>query len=56
MPHVRNTHDTTRIVHSGSKVPELQDSGVRIFHVCVSFGTSLEMKWIPRSSNSEADN
>ena len=43
------------IVHSGSKVPELQDLALRIFHVCVSFGISLEMKWIPRSSNSEAD-
>lgn len=43
------------IVHSGSKVPELQDLALRIIHVCVSFGISLEMKWIPRSSNSEAD-
>ena len=43
------------VVHSGSKVPELQDLALRIFHVCVSFGVSLEMKWIPRSSNSGAD-
>lgn len=43
------------IVHSGSKVPELQDLALRIFHVCVSFGISLELKWIPRSVNSEAD-
>ena len=43
------------IVHSGSKVPELQDLALRIFHVCVSFGISLELKWIPRSSNIEAD-
>ena len=44
------------IVHSGSKVPELQDLARSIFHVCICFGISLEMKWIPRSSNSEADN
>ena len=43
------------IVHSGSKVPELQDLALRIFNVCVSFGISLELKWIPRSSNIEAD-
>ena len=43
------------IVHSGSKVPELQDLALRIFHVCLSFGISLELKWIPRSVNSEAD-
>ena len=43
------------IVHSGSKVPELQDLALRIFHVCVSFGISIELKWIPRSSNIEAD-
>ena len=43
------------IVHSGSKVPELQDLAFSIFHVCVSFGISLELKWIPRSSNYKAD-
>ena len=26
------------IVHSGSKVTELHDLALRIFHVCVSFG------------------
>ena len=43
------------IVHSGSKVPELQDLALRIFHVCASFGISLELKWILRSVNSDAD-
>ena len=47
--------DVASILHSGSKVPELQDLALRIFHVCVSFGISLELKWIPRSVNSEAD-
>ena len=32
------------IVHSGSKVTELQDLTLRIFYFCVSFGISLEMK------------
>ena len=43
------------IVHSGSKVTELQDLALGIFHVCVSFLISLEMKWIPRDLNSFAD-
>ena len=34
------------IVHSGSKIPELQDLAICILHVCVSFGILLEMKWI----------
>ena len=32
-----NTANVVSIVHSGSKVPELQDLALRIFHVCVSF-------------------
>ena len=43
------------IVHSGSKVTELQDLALRIFRVCVSSGISLEVKWIPRDLNSFAD-
>ena len=43
------------IVHSGSKVTALQDLALRIFHVCVTSGISLEMKWIPRDLNSFAD-
>ena len=43
------------IVHSGSKVTELQDLALRIFHVCVSSGISLEMIWIPRDLNPFAD-
>ena len=43
------------IVHSGCRVTELQVLALHIFHICVSFGISLEMKWIPRSLNSYAD-
>lgn len=43
------------IVHAGSKVTELHHLALRIFHVCVSFGISLEMKWIPRNLNANAD-
>jgi len=43
------------IAHPGGKVPELQDLAFRIFLVCVSSGILLELKWISRSVNSEAD-
>ena len=34
------------IVHFGSKVPELQDLALRIFHVCLTFGISLEFSFV----------
>ena len=37
------------------KVEELQSPALSIFHVCASSGISLEMKWIPRDSNHQAD-
>ena len=43
------------IVHSGSKVTELQDLALHMFHVCVSSGILLELKWIPKDLNSFAD-
>ena len=45
-----NNTNVVSIVHSGSKVTELQDLAL-----CVSFGISLEMKWIPRDFNSFAN-
>ena len=43
------------IVHNGNKVTELQSLGLSIFNVCDRHGISLEIKWIPRSFNNEAD-
>ena len=43
------------IVHNVSRVEELQSLVLSIFHVCASSGISLEMKWIPRDSNHQAD-
>ena len=39
----------------GKKVEELQSLALSIFHVCASSGISLEMRWIPRDSNHQAD-
>ena len=43
------------IVNNGSKVTELQSLALSIFNVCTSHGISLEIKWIPRSFNYQAD-
>ena len=43
------------IVHNGSRVEKLQSLALSIFHVCARSGISLEMKWIPRDSNHQAD-
>ena len=43
------------IVHNGSRAEELLSLALSIFHVWASSGISLEMKWIPRDSNHQAD-
>ena len=43
------------IVHKGGKVKELQVLALKIFGLCVVNGISLEMKWIPRNLNIDAD-
>ena len=43
------------IVHNGSKVTELQSLAFSIFNVCARHGISLEIKWIPRGFNYQAD-
>ena len=43
------------IVHKGSKIKELQTLALKIFSFCLKNGISLEMKWIPRELNVDAD-
>ena len=43
------------IVYNGSKVTELHSLALSIFNVCALTGISIEMKWIPRSLNCQAD-
>ena len=43
------------IVNSGNKNTELQSLALSIFNVCARHGISLEIKWIPRSFNYQAD-
>ena len=50
-----NSRVVSIVVHNRSRVEELQSLALSIFHVCASSGISLEMKWIPRDSNHQAD-
>jgi len=43
------------IVYNGSKVTELQPLALSIFNVCARTGISIEMKWIPRFLNCQAE-
>ena len=44
-----DNQSVTKIVTSGSKVPELQNIALAIFSVCVAHGTNLDIQWIPRN-------
>ena len=43
------------IVNQGSKVKDLQTLALSIFTTCLSLNISVEMKWIPRDTNVNAD-
>ena len=42
-----DNQSVTKIVMSGSEVPELQDIALAIFSVCVAHGINLDIQWIP---------
>ena len=43
------------IVSNGSRVQNLQDLALELFTICVQCKISLDVKWIPRDLNAEAD-
>ena len=44
-----------RILQSGSCKEELHDLASKIYSFCASKGISLDVQWIPRSQNVQAD-
>ena len=46
-----DNQNVTRIVHTGSRKPHLQDGAMVIFEVCFQYNIKLVMEWIPRSQN-----
>ena len=50
-----DNQDVPRIILSGSSKELLQSEALSIFNMCCSHGISIEMEWIPRSQNDQAD-
>ena len=50
-----DNQNVVKIVKKGSMKPELQNISLHIFHLCLSYNILLEVEWIPRDENCEAD-
>ena len=50
-----DNQNVVKIDKKGSMKPELQNIGLHIFHLCLSYNILLEVEWIPRDENFEAD-
>ena len=50
-----DNQNVVKIVKKGSMKPELQNISLHIFHLCLSYNILLEVEWIPRDKNFEAD-
>ena len=50
-----DNQNVVKIVKKGSMKPELQNISLHIFHLCLSYNILLEVEWIPRDENFEAD-
>ena len=50
-----DNQNVPRIISSGSRKEQLQSEALSIFNICCSHGISIEMEWIPRSQNDQAD-
>lgn len=50
-----DSQNVRAISQVGSRVQELQDIALNIYHICVSNQISLQVEWIPRSLNEKAD-
>lgn len=50
-----DNQNVPRIISSGSSKGHLQTEALSIFNICCHRGISIEMEWIPRSQNDQAD-
>ena len=50
-----DNQNVPRIISSGSSKDHLQSKGLFIFNICCNYGILIEMEWIPRSQNDQAD-
>ena len=45
----------TKIIRKGSMKSELQDIALDVFNICLDNNIVLEIEWIPRDKNIQAD-
>ena len=50
-----DNQNVTNIVSCGSPKPHLQAEALSIYNICCNHSISIEMAWIPRSENDQAD-
>ena len=50
-----DNQNLVRILQAGSKKEHLQDQAVAIFSICAQYSIRLELTWVPREQNVEAD-
>ena len=50
-----DNQNVPRIISSGSSKGHLQSKGLFIFNICCNYGILIEMEWIRRSQNDQAD-
>ena len=50
-----DNQNVPRIISSGSSKGHLQSKALFIFNICCNYGILIEMEWIRRSQNDQAD-
>ena len=50
-----DNQNVVSIVSKGSKKPELHDMSLQLFKICLNSQINLDIKWVPRECNSDAD-
>ena len=53
--HRTDNKNVETILHVGSRNRDLHDEAVTLYQLCHRFGVSLQVEWIPREFNDEAD-
>ena len=50
-----DSQSAVRVVECGSMKPHLQELAIEIFNLCLHYSIKLDINWIPRSINDQAD-
>lgn len=50
-----DNQNVIRILHVGSRKPNLQEQALKVFEMCIIHQIRLEPEWVPRAQNELAD-